>query len=68
MVKRFLTLYNMEIQASEVKVIRLLVRGEEKQEELIERSFCQLFSLSYEDFKSATAFNAKWNVIKVYED
>ena len=68
MVKRFLTLYNMEIQASGVKVIGLLIRGEEKQEELIKCSFCQLFSLSYEDFKSATAFNAKWNVIEVYED
>ena len=68
MVKRFLTLYNMEIQASGVKVIGLLIRGEEKQEELVECSFCQLFSLSYEDFESATAFNARWNVIEVYED
>ena len=68
MVKRFLTLYNMEIQASGLQVIGLLIRGEEKQEELIECCFCQLFSLSYEDFKSATAFNAKWNVIEVYED
>ena len=68
MVKRFLTLYNMEIQASGVKVIGLLISGEEKQEELVECSFCQLFSLSYEDFESATAFNARWNVIEVYED
>ena len=68
MVKRFLTLYNMEIQASGVKVIGLSIRGEEKQEELVECSFCQLFSLSYEDFESATAFNARWNVIEVYED
>ena len=68
MVKRFLTLYNMEIQASGVKVIGLLISGEEKQEELVECSFCQLFSLSYEDFESATAFNTRWNVIEVYED
>ena len=68
MVKRFLTLYNMEIQASGVKVIGLLISGEEKQEELVKCSFCQLFSLSYEDFESATAFNARWNVIEVYED
>ena len=68
MVKRFLTLYNMEIQESGLQIIGLLIRGEEKQEELIECSFCQLFSLSYEDFESATTFNAKWNVIEVYED
>ena len=68
MVKHFLTLYNMEIQASGVKVVGLLIRGEEKQEELVECSFCQLFSLSYEDFESATAFNARWNVIEVYEN
>ena len=67
MVKHFLTLYNKEIQASGVNVIGLLIRGEEMQEELVDCSFCQLFSLSYEDFESATAFNDRWNVIEVYE-
>ena len=67
MVKYFLTLYNKGIQASGVNVIGLLIRGEEKQEELVECSFCQLFSLSCEDFESATAFNDRWNVIEVYE-
>ena len=67
MVKHFLTLYNKEIQASGVNVIGLLIRGEEKQEELLDCSFCQLFSLSYKDFESATAFNVTWNGIEVYE-
>ena len=68
MVKHFLTLYNMEILESGVKVIGLLIREEEKQEELVDCSFCQLFSLSYGDLESATAFNDRWNVIEVYED
>ena len=57
MVKYFLTLYNMEIKASGVTVIRLLIRGEENQAELVDCSFCQLFSLSYKDLGSPTAFH-----------
>ena len=69
MVKHFLTLYNMEIKESGVTVIGLLIRGEEKnQAELVDCSFCQRFSRSYKNLRSATAFNKRWNFIEVYED
>ena len=67
MVKYFLTLYNREIQASGVKVIGLLIRENEEHKELLECSFCNLFSRSYEDFKSLDTFKGFWNTIENYE-
>ena len=68
MVKYFLILYNKEIQASGVKVIGLLIRENEKHKELLECSFCNLFSPSYKDFESLDTFKVFWNTIENYED
>ena len=65
MVKYFLTLYHRVIQASRVKVIGLLIRGKEQQEELVKCKFCHLFSLSNEDFE--TNFDNWLNSIEIYE-
>ena len=65
LVKYFLTLYGREIQASGVKVVGLLIRENEKQ--LVECSFCHLFSPSYKDFESPTSLNDWWEVIETYE-
>ena len=67
MIKCFLTLYNRKIQESGVKVIGLLIKEKGKQDELVKCSFCQLFSLSYEDFESPASFNDWWNIIETYE-
>ena len=67
MVKYFLTLYNREIQGSGVKVIGLLIRENEKHEELLECSFCNLFILSPKDFESPATFKVFWNTIENYE-
>ena len=67
MIKYFLTLYHRELQASEVKVIGLLIRGKGKQEELVECKFCNLFSLSYEDFESRIGLENWWISIETYE-
>ena len=67
MIKYFLTLYHRELQASEVKVIGLLIRGKGKHEELVKCKFCNLFSLSYEDFESRIAFENWWISIETYE-
>ena len=68
MVKYFLTLYNREIQASGVTVIGLLIRENEKQQELVDEcSFCYLFSPSYKDFESPATFNDWWKPIENYE-
>ena len=67
MVKYFLALYNKEIQASGVTVVGLLIRENEKQQELVECSFCYLFSPSYKDFESPTTFNDWWKPIENYE-
>ena len=66
MIKYFLTLYDKEIRASGVKVIGLLIREKEKQQ-LVECSFCHLFSPSYKDFESPTSFNDWWDVLETYE-
>ena len=56
MVKYFLTLYGREIQGSGVTIVGLLIRSKDKEEELVECKFCQLFSPSHEDFESGTSF------------
>ena len=66
MVKYFLTLYDKEIQASEVTVIGLLIRGNEKQE-IIECKFCHLFSPSLKDFESGINFENLWVPVENYE-
>ena len=66
MIKYFLTLYDKEIRASGIKVIGLLIREKEKQQ-LVECSFCHLFSPSYKDFESPTSFNDWWDVLETYE-
>ena len=68
MVKYFLILYNREIQASGVKVLGLLIRENGKHKELLECSFCNLFSPSYKDFESLDTFKDFWNTIENYED
>ena len=67
-VKYFLTLYDREIYASGVKVIGVLIRGEEIEEDLVECKFCYLFSLSYKDFESPTIFESWWELVETYED
>ena len=64
--KCFLTLYRREIQASGVKVMGLLIREDEKHEELVECSFCNLFTLSEKDFESLATFKFFWNAIENY--
>ena len=68
MIKYFLTLYDREIQASGIKVIGLLIREKENQEQLVECKFCQLFSPSCKDFESSTTFENWCNSIEIYED
>ena len=65
-IKYFLTLYDKEIRASGVKVIGLFIKEKEKQQ-LVECSFCHLFSPSYKDFESRTSFNDWWDVLETYE-
>ena len=67
MVKYFLTLYDREIRASGIKVIGLLIREKENQEQLVECKFCHLFSPSYKDFESGTTFENWCNSIEIYE-
>ena len=67
MVKYFLTLYHKEIQSSGVTIIGLLIRENEKQEDLVKCSFCHLFSPLYKFFESPTAFKEYWNSIETYE-
>ena len=67
MVKYFLTLYHKEIQASGVTVIGLLIRENEKEEELVECSFCHLFSPLYKFFESPPALKDWWSSIETYE-
>ena len=66
MIKYFLALYDREIQGTGVTVIGLLIR-QNKQGELVVCSFCDLFSLSYEDFESPSTFKEKWDSIETYE-
>ena len=67
MVKYFIVLYHREIYASGVKVIGLLIREKKKQNQLVECSFCDLFSPSDEDFESPITFNNWWDVLETYE-
>ena len=67
MVRNFLVLYSSEIYSSGVKVIGLLMREKKPQSQLVECSFCRLFSPSDEDFQSPTTFNNWWDVIETYE-
>ena len=67
MVKYFHVLYKREIYASGVNVVGLLIREKEKQHQLVECSFCRLFSPSDEDFQSPITFNNWWDVIENYE-
>ena len=66
-VKYFLTLYHKEIQASGVTIIGLLIRENEKEEELVECKFCHLFSPLYKLFESPPALKDWWNSIETYE-
>ena len=66
MVKYFLTLYHKEIQESEVTVIGLLIRRNEKQE-FAECKFCHLFSPSFKDFESIISFENWWVPVENYE-
>ena len=67
MVKYFLTLYNREIQKSGVTVVGLMIRENGRHGELVECSFCHLFSSSQKDFESSTTFKDLWNSIENYE-
>ena len=67
-VKYFLTLYDREIHASGLKVIGVLIRGKEIEEDLVGCKFCYLFSLSYKDFESRTIFENWWELVETYED
>ena len=67
MVKYFITVYDSEIQASGVKVVGILIREKKEQEELIDCSFCYLFSPSYKDFKSPATFKVWLKSIETYE-
>ena len=67
MVKYFLTLHFKEIQASGVTVVGLLIRENGKKEELVECSFCNLFSPLYEVFESSTTFKSWLKFIESYE-
>ena len=67
MIEYFLVLYSREIYASGVIVIGLLIREKNAQNQLVECSFCRLFSPSDEDFQSPTTFNNWWDVIETYE-
>ena len=67
MVKYFLTLYDTAIQESGVTIIGLLIRENEIEEELVECSFCHLFSPLYKFFESPATFKEWWNVIETYE-
>ena len=67
LVKYFLTLYDREIYESGVTVIGLLIREKKKQGEFVVCNFCDLFSLSYEDFESPATFKERWNSIETYE-
>ena len=51
MIKYLLILYDREIQASGVTVIGLLITENEKQGQIANCSFCQLFSLSRKGFE-----------------
>ena len=66
-IKYFLTLYDMEIQSSGVTIIGLLIRKNEKQDDLVKCSFCHLFSPLHKFFESPTAFKEYWNFIETYE-
>ena len=66
-VKCFLTLYHREIFASGVRVVGVLIRGKEIEEDLVECKFCYLFSPSYEDFESRAAFENWWDHVETYE-
>ena len=66
-VKYFLTLYHKEIQASGVTIIGLLIRENEKEEELVKCRFCHLFSPLYKLFESPPALKDWWNSIETYE-
>ena len=67
-VKCFLTLYHREIHASGVKVIGVLIRGEEIEKDLVECKFCYLLSPSCEDFESRVSFGNWWDPVECYED
>ena len=67
MINYFLTLYNKEIQASGIKVIGLLIREKENQEQLVECKFCHLFSPSCKEFESGATFENWYNSIEIYE-
>ena len=67
LVKYFLTLYHKEIQASGVTVVGLLIRENEREEELVKCSFCHLFSPLYKLFESPPALKDWWNSIETYE-
>ena len=67
MVKYFLTLYDREIRATGVTIIGLLIRENGKQEELVECSFCHLFSPLYEFFESSGTFKNWLKFIQTYE-
>ena len=64
--KCFLTLYNNEIQLTDVTVIGLLIRENDKVDELIKCNFCKLFSPSFEVFKSVTSCINWWNSVETY--
>ena len=67
MVKYFLTLYDSEIQESGVTIIGILIRENEEQEELVECSFCHLFSPLHKFFESPATFKIWWSSIETYE-
>ena len=69
MIKYLLILYDREIQASGVTVIGLLITENEKQGQIANCSFCQLFSLSRKGFEfvkdwqnSIASYEGWWNL------
>ena len=67
-IKYFLTLYSEVIESTEVKVIGLLIQGNEAKGKYFECAFCELFSLTIEDFESRRSFNKWWSTVENYRN
>ena len=64
--KCFLTLFSNDIQSTDVTVIGLLIRENDKVDELIKCNFCKLFSPSFKVFKSLASCIKWWNSVETY--
>ena len=66
--KCFLILYSNDIQSTDVTVIGLLIRENDKADELIKCNFCKLFSPSFEVFESVGSCINWWNSVETYNN